>query len=384
MVTAMLRTSLCDLLKISVPIIQAPMAAATTPSLVAAVSNAGGLGSIGGAYIQPEQLREFIRAVRQLTTKPFAVNLFVPEPLAADADSFAGAEVARSTDVESSIISRVRTQMGLPRSVTGGTVPANFRPSFDEQLAVVLDENVPVFSFTFGVLDHAIVQRLKSNGTVVMGTATTVREARDLAQSGVDAIVAQGSEAGGHRGSAMTTPIHKATIGVMALVPQIASARLRIPLVAAGGIMDGRGLAASLMLEADGVQMGTAFLTSKECAWTDVQKQTLLQSTDEDTILTRALSGRTARAVENGLVRQFDGTRLQGPAWGLQERGLHDLHLSQMREITKLATDKSDADGMAMYAGQGTLLCRSASAEEIVTSTAREAVAVIEKIRGGR
>ncbi|HEY0639298.1 MAG TPA: nitronate monooxygenase, partial [Pseudonocardiaceae bacterium] len=221
---------------IRLPIVQAPMAGGmTTPELVAAVTEAGGLGSIAGAMLAPDELRAQIRRVRALTGGPFAVNLFAPLP------SPSGARVAEWSELT-----------GVP-----ATAPRPV-PVFADQLAVVAEEAVPVFSFTFGIppLDGLPA------GTLVVGTATTVAEAVALERAGVHAVVAQGAEAGGHRGAFLGPPGEQ-LVGTMALVPQVADA-VSVPVIASGGIMDGRGIAAARALGAAAVQLGTAFLACAE------------------------------------------------------------------------------------------------------------------------
>ncbi len=212
------------------------------------VSNAGGLGSIGATYSTPAQIHELSRAVRSLTTRPFGINLFAP----VSSDDPAG-------QVESAL-----ARLAPYYDELGVEMPRHLPPpawAFDEQLAAVLESGAAVFSFTFGLLPAAAMAAVRAR-MFVMGTATTVTEAVALARSGVDAVVAQGSEAGGHRGS-FAVPFEQALIGTMALVPQVVDA-IDIPVVASGGIMDGRGIAAALALGASAAQLGTAFLTSDE------------------------------------------------------------------------------------------------------------------------
>jgi len=287
-------------LGIEYPIVQAPMAGGpTTPKLVAAVSNAGGLGSLGAAYLSPETLREQEWEICDLTEEPFGVNLFVPS----------------SFDADPAMIERANALLGPYRKELGIEAPekiSSFAESFEDQLEVVLEERVPVFSFTFGSLGPELVGRLKENGTAVVGTATTVCEGLRLEEDGVDVVVAQGSEAGGHRGTFLGD-FKDALIGTMALVPQMVDA-LAIPVVASGGIMDGRGLAA-LVLGAEAAQMGTAFLACKESGAHPEFKRAVLKAAEDETAVTRAFSGRAARGVKNRLVLNRSGrTRGGTPA----------------------------------------------------------------------
>jgi len=241
-----LRTPVSDLLGTQLAIVQAPMAGVNTPELAAAVSGAGGLGSLGGAAMSPDALRVAIRRVRSLTPAPFAVNLFAP-PF-----------------------------------------------SSDDHYAVVLEEQVPVFSFTFGPVDPA---PFREAGIVVLGTATTADEAQAL---DVDVVVAQGAEAGGHRGTFLG-PFDEALVPLAELVPAAVAAVTR-PVVAAGGIMDGAGIAAALDLGAQGVQLGSAFLFTPECAapraWLDALRQ-------HETVVTPAYTGRPARAARTPFLEEL-------------------------------------------------------------------------------
>lgn len=254
----------------------------TTPALVAAVSGAGGLGSIAGAMLTPDALRDQIREVRGRTDLPFAVNLFAPLP--------------------------PPTNRGLARwaELSGVDVPAvpGASTSFADQLTVVVDERVPVLSFTFGI------PPLDGVDCFTIGTATSVAEARALADAGVDAIVAQGFEAGGHRGSFLTPPLE--AVGSLALIPQVVDA-VAVPVIASGGIMDGRGIAAARLLGASGVAMGTAFLRTTEAGTPAGYRAAL----DRPTTLTPVLTGRVARAVRTPLVDRLEASGQQPPDYPL-------------------------------------------------------------------
>lgn len=304
-------TKVSETLGIKYPILQAGMAGGvTTPQLVAAVSNAGGLGTLGAAYMSPEQILTAIREIRRLTTHPFAVNLFIPtEPIV-------------STETIEQMNQRLqpyRTELGIdspPRIV-------QYAESFAEQIQVILDEKVPIFSFTFGIPDSRTMQELKANETLVIGTATTFREALMLEQSGADMIVAQGSEAGGHRGT-FAVAFEEALVGTMALIPQIVD-RVNVPVIASGGIMDGRGIMASLALGASGVQMGTAFLTCTESGAHPAYKEAVLNSTEESTQITRAFSGRPARGIRNRFMADMQNVRQEIPAYPIQNVLTRDI-----------------------------------------------------------
>lgn len=310
-------TPLARTLALRLPIIQAPMAGgASTPRLAAAVSAAGGLGSVAGAMLQPDELRAAISQVRELTEAPFAVNLFAPLPAPSSQRVAAWARL------------------------TGVSPPEPPRAArFEDQLAVVIAERVPVFSFTFGIPPLADVD------AVTIGTATTAAEAVELEGAGVDAVVAQGYEAGGHRATFLG-PVDRSLMGTLALVPQVADA-VSVPVIASGGIMDGRGIAATLALGAQGVQLGTAFLCCAEAGTTPAHRRALSQ----DTIVTRVLTGRHARAVRTPLVDHLEASGLEPPDYPLPRFLLPET---------------------PMLAGQGAPLARSLSATELVATLAAE------------
>lgn len=277
------QTPLARTLRLRLPLVQAPMAGGiSTPRLAAVVSEAGGLGSIAGAMLSPDDLRAAIREVRALTSQPFAVNLFAPLP-------------PPSSD-------RVAEWTGLT-GTTGATPPSP--PRFDDQLAVVVEEHVPVFTFTFGIPPLSGVEAFK------IGTATTVAEAVALERAGVEAVAVQGYEAGGHRGTFLE-PVEHSLLGSMALVPQVVDA-VRVPVIASGGIMDGRGIAAALALGAQAVQLGTAFLRSAEAGTSDPHREAV----GRETVITRALTGRFARAVRTPLVDRLEQSGLEPPDYPL-------------------------------------------------------------------
>jgi nitronate monooxygenase len=338
-----------ELLRVEHPIIQAGMAGgATTPELVAAVSEAGGLGTLGAAYMSPDAIRDAVAEVRSLTGRPFAVNLFVPEPF--DPSLYDPREV-------NAPLARYREELGIevPEEV------GDFVQPFEDQLAVVLEEKVPVFSFTFGVPEEAQISALKKAGIVLIGTATTVREGLVLEERGVDAMVGQGSEAGGHRGT-FIGDFESAMVGTMALVPQLADS-LSVPVIAAGGIMDGRGLAAALVLGAEGVQMGTAFLPCSESGIHPKYKEAVLAAKSEETSLTRAFSGKPARGIRNRFIEEMEEQEV--PAYPVQN--------AYTKDIRAAAAKENRIEFLSLWAGQAAGLGRAVPAAEIVEGTAREA-----------
>lgn len=351
-------TRATEALSIKYPILQAPMAGGpTTPRLVAAVSNAGGLGSLGAAYLSPETLRKQVREIRSLTEGSFGVNLFVPLSFEANPER----------------IERANELLGPYRKELGIEAPekfSSFEESFEDQLEVVLEEQVPVFSFTFGSLRPELVGRLKENGAAVVGTATTVREGLRLEEDGVDMVVAQGSEAGGHRGTFLGD-FKDALIGTMALVPQMVDA-LSVPVVASGGIMDGRGLAAALVLGAEAVQMGTAFLTCEESGAHPEFKRSVLEAAEDETAVTRTFSGRPARGIKNRFLVEVGEYEGELPPFPVQNALTQDI---------RAAARKQDRpEFMSLWAGQAVRLALPTKAAELVRGVTEEAEVALREL----
>ncbi len=293
---------LCDLLKIDHPIIQAPMAGAATPALACAVSNAGGLGSLGSAEWAPDQVRAAADEMRAGTNRPFNLNFFIHD--------------APHTDP--AVLQHTRERLAPWYHKLGlGDPPAtlpDIGPGFDgAKLALVLDLRPPVVSFHFGAPGPAAVTALKQAGIRLLSTATTVAEARVLQASGMDAIIAQGYEAGGHRGAHHPRAPGDG-IGTLALVPQVADA-VTVPVIAAGGIGDGRGIAAAFALGAAGVQMGTAFLSCPEAGTDPARRARLRRAQDNDTMMSDAFSGRAARTLRSRYAEAMDATRAPLPGF---------------------------------------------------------------------
>lgn len=347
---------LTSLLQIEHPILQAPMAGAATPGLAAAVCNAGGLGALGSAEMSLEQVHAAANDLRGRTNRPFNLNFFVGDAPVTDP-----AVLARTRD-------RLRPwyqQLGL------GEPPEalpDLGPSFDDtRLALLLDLRPAVVSFHFGLPPAPALAALKSAGIVVISTATTVAEAVALETAGIDAIIAQGYEAGGHRGSHQPTAPAQG-VGTMALVPQIVDA-VRLPVIAAGGIGDGRGIAAAFALGAAGVQMGTAFLSCPE-AGTDPARRVLLSTaTETDTMVTDAFSGRSARAVRSDYALAMDRAREPLPAF-LQMYALSD----------PLVDARQDAVASFHLYGQAARLNRALPAADLLRLLVDEARATFGRL----
>jgi nitronate monooxygenase len=352
-----LRTALTELLGIEHPVIQAPMASAATPELVVAVSEAGGLGSLGSAMLAPDDLRSQVAAVREGTSKPFLLNFFAhePPPVAADAAQRARQRVAPLYD---------EFGLGEPPEVSVPPI------AFDgDRLEIALEARAAMVTFHFGLPGDAAVSALRDAGSRIAASATTVAEAKQLEQAGVDAVIAQGAEAGGHRGSFLV-PGDDGPVGTLALVPQVADA-VDLPVIAAGGIADGRGLAAVLALGAAGAQIGTAFLACPEAMVHPLHREALRAARAEGTTITRAVSGRPARTLRNRLTGELGTDPLPYPA-----------QLALTVPLAQGAAGQGSADFLPLWAGQGAPLAREMGAAELVRAIAAGAERVLGSLGG--
>ncbi|GAB3049225.1 NAD(P)H-dependent flavin oxidoreductase [Spirosoma pulveris] len=297
---------LTQILPVKYPIIQAPMLGVTTPDMVAAIADVGGLGSLPVGGLSPDRTAELIQLTKEKTEKPFAVNLFTHDTTTAVAQT-------QLDDIQQ-LLRSVHQELGIPfdpKSVSDFTFY-----SYKDQLEVLLVEQVRVVSFTFGLLEPHEIDRLKSQGCQLIGTATSVREAILLDQLGVDAIVAQGIEAGGHRGSFLTDEALP-QVGLIALLPQVVDA-VSVPVIAAGGLFDDRTIKAAFILGAAGVQLGSLFITSDESAASEAYKVAVLGSTDTSSALTKAFTGRWARGIKNGFMKRVEQSGISTPYYTYQ------------------------------------------------------------------
>jgi nitronate monooxygenase len=331
----------------------------STPELVSAVSKAGALGSFGFAYTQPEALQREAETVRALTHAPFNVNLFVSkQPEAVEAAAQRGALDA---------VTGYYRELGLPQPEP---VRQPYAPDLDAQLRAVEEIRPAVFTFHLGALAQAGVRRLQAQGVQVGGSANCIAEARNLEALGVDFIVAQGAEAGGHRGSYLRDP-YDSMIGTLALVRMIVHA-VKTPVVAAGGIMDGAGIAAVLALGAQAAWLGTAFVPCPESGAPPVHKDGILSSTDDGTLVTEKFSGKPARAIANRFVRE------------MHERSAPHLAFPAQNVLTgKLraaAAKAGNPDFVAMYAGQAAPLSRALPAAELVAALEAETLEALDRL----
>lgn len=353
-----MQASLTTRLGIDQPIILAPLAGGpSTPALAAAVTQAGGLGMLGAAYLSPTALRAELAETRRLTDRPWGVNLFVPATQA----------IVTQTQV---LLDTYRAELSIPLSPP---LPA-LAESFAAQLAVVLAARVPVFSFTFGIMAPEVIAALHAQGTFVIGTATTVAEGMALAAAGVDAVVGQGSEAGGHRGVFDSGQDEGAQIGTLALIPQLVDA-LPIPVIASGGIMDGRGVVAALALGASAVQMGTAFLASPESGANPAYKAAVLASKDAQTVITRVFSGRPARGLANRFAREMADLANELPPFPVLN--------AMTRDIRQAAAKQGRAEYLSLWAGQASALATARPAGDIVREIMEQVAQICQQLGSG-
>lgn len=336
--------------RLTIPIIQAPMLSATTDAIVLAVARAGGLGSLAAAGMTPTALTQAVKTIRAATDAPFAVNLFVLDPASPDAETVKAAmELLRPW----------REQFGLPAQ----SIPNQWAEPFLPQFAALVEAAPPAASFTFGCLTREQVTALKSRGTFVIGTATTVAEARAWVDAGADAICAQGIEAGGHRGTFLKS-VADSSIGTMALVQTIAAA-VDVPVIAAGGITTGAGVAAALSLGAAAVQIGSAYLLADEAVTSAPWRAAIERADDDPTRLTRAFSGRYARGIDNDFIRAMRPVEDTIAPYPVQN--------ALTQEMRAAATKAGVSAAISLWAGQAIKLVRPGSAETITKDLWRQA-----------
>ncbi|MHC2998218.1 NAD(P)H-dependent flavin oxidoreductase [Microbacterium sp. HJ5] len=340
--------TLPQLLGIDTPIVLGPFGGLSSIELTAAVSAMGGLGSYGLYGYSAERIRDTAAQLRAATDRPFALNLWLPagdEVTPADVDL--GPAIAAMAPLYEAAGAR------LPDA------PERFLPDVDAQLEAVLDARPAALSVVFGVPGPDLVAAARGRGIRIIGTATSVAEAVALADAGVDAVVATGAEAGGHRVSFLRRP-EDSLVGTFALVPQVADA-VDVPVIAAGGIADRRGVAAALALGAAGVQVGTAFLRTRESAATDAHRAAIASAADNDTVLTRALSGRLARGIPNRAMRDLEtsGIVLPFPA----QNWLTGIFRAE-------AAKRGDGELASLWAGQAAGLARADAAAEVFAELA--------------
>ncbi len=346
-----------DLFGIELPLIQAPMAGAQGAEMVIAVSEAGGLGSLPGALLTVEQMRSELGIIRQRTAKPIHVNFFCHTPPQPDAAREAGWKQRLETYYR---------EFGLDPAMP---TPAGIRAPFDDAFCTVMEEYRPeVVSFHFGLPARPLLDRVRAAGAKIVSSATTADEARWLEDHGCDAIIAQGYEAGGHRGIFLTDAIANQA-GTMALVPQVVDA-VSLPVIAAGGIADGRGIAAAFALGASAAQVGTAYLFCPEAKITPMHRQALANAKDDDTALTNLFTGRPARGIVNRLMREVGPLSTAAPAFPTAGGALAPLKAK--------AEAAGSGDFSSLWSGQAAALGRAMPAAEL---TRRLMAETAERIR---
>ncbi|QYX80102.1 nitronate monooxygenase [Streptomyces akebiae] len=359
-------SALTDL--VPLPIVQAPMAGGVSvPRLAAAVSEAGGLGFLAAGYKTADGMYQEIKALRALTSRPFGVNLFMPQPEhpGASTGSTGVADAAPPAAAAVEVYAEQLAGEATWYDAELGDPDSGRDDGYEAKLAVLLDNPVPVVSFHFGCPTPEVVDALARKGTLTLVTATSAEEAQAVERSGAHAVIVQGVEAGGHQGTHRDDPERdRAGIGLLSLVAQVREA-VALPMVAAGGIMRGSQIAALLTAGVSAAQLGTAFLATAESGAHAVHKQALTDPLFVRTELTRAFSGRPAR----GLVNRF--LREHGPYAPVAYPEVH--HLTS--PLRKAAAKAGDAQGMALWAGQGHRMARDMPAGELVEVLAAEIAA---------
>lgn len=344
----------CEAIHIRIPLLMAPMAGACPPSLAIAIANAGGLGGCGALLMQPDRIRAWAADVRAGSNGGFQFNLWIPDP-----------PPKRDIAAEAAVRRFLNDWGPEVPPEAGDATP----PDFAAQCEALLEAGPAIISSIMGLYPEHFVKRMKANGIKWFATATTVGEAKAAENAGADAVIAQGMEAGGHRGAFDAMKAEASLVGLFSLVPAVADA-VKIPVIATGGIADGRGVAAALLLGASAVQVGTAFLRCPEAkvssAWADALGQTL----PEQTMVTRSFSGRPGRSLATSYVRAASEPGAPLPAPYPVQRGL----TQKMREA---AAQSSDIERMQAWAGQSAAMARAEPAGEVVRKLWDDAQALL-------
>lgn len=350
-----------ELLDIEIPIIQAPMAGSGFGDMAIEVAEAGGLGSLPCATLTPEQVRTELGIIRQQTAKPINVNFFCHKPPKLDSTREAGWRKR---------LEPYYVEAGIDPNAP---IPTSNRAPFDDELCGLVEEFRPeVVSFHFGLPEQALLDRVKATGAKILSSATTVDEARWLEDHGCDAIIAQGFEAGGHRGVFLSDDI-STQVGTFALVPQVVDA-VKVPVIAAGGIADARGIVAAFVLGAAAVQIGTAYLFTPLARLAAPHRKALQGADAHKTALTNIFTGRPARGIVNRIMREIGPISDLAPAFPLAGGALAPLRSKTEKE--------GSGDFMSQWSGQAARLCRVASAGELTKTLAVEALAKFGKLGG--
>jgi nitronate monooxygenase len=352
---------LIDLFKTEFPIVLAPMAGVMDAELVIAVAEGGGLGSLPSAMLSPEKAREQVKIIRQRVKAPVNMNFFchTPAELSAEADARWKRRLAD-----------YYREYGLDPATP---VPAANRAPFDAAFCEVVEELKPeVVSFHFGLPEAPLLKRVKASGCLVISSATTVKEAVWLESHGVDAVIAQGAEAGGHRGMFLTENIGEQP-GTFALVPQVVDA-VKVPVIACGGIADGRGIAAAFALGAAGVQIGSAYLRCPESRVSAGGRKALAEARDDSTVITNVMTGRPARGIQNRVMGEVGPVSPDAPAFPHAATALGPLRAA--------AEKQGRVDFTNLWAGQAVALGREIPAAELTRDLAKTALARLKALAG--
>lgn len=346
-----------DLVKVEHPIVLAPMAGAIDFEIAVAVAEAGGLGSLPFATLNAEQARDQIAKYRARTSKPVNLNFFCHKPPALNNE-----REARWRDR----LKPYYQELGVDPAAA---IPTSMRNPFDDALCAIVEETRPgIVSFHFGLPEARLVKRVKDAGNVIMSSATTVAEARWLEARGVDVVIAQGFEAGGHRGMFLSDDLN-GQVGTFALVPQIVDA-VKVPVVAAGAVSDARGIAAAFMLGAAGVQVGSTYLHCPESKVTAIHRKVLASAQDEGTRVTNLMTGKPARGFINRVMREIGPISEVAPEFPLAQGALMPLRAK--------AEAAGSGDFSSLWAGQAAGLGRAEPAGEVTRRLAAEAQALLE------
>lgn len=348
-------TEITRRLSLRYPIIQGPFGGGlSTVRLAATVTNAGGLGSFGAHLLMPSQIDDTVRALRKETSGPFALNLWVSDREEEDAT------MSRTAFEEALKLFRpLYSELGISPPTYEAQAP---RPRFDEQMDAILEAQPPVFSFVFGIPSARVITACRERNIVTIGAATTVAEALAVEAAGVDMVLATGAEAGGHRPSFLRRA-EDSLVGTFALVAQVAR-RVRIPVIAAGGIANGNGVAAALRLGAQAAQLGTAFLACEESGAAPLHRDWLFSERAHDTVLSRGFTGRLARFIRNDFLERIARGEIPTLAYPVQDRF--------MGMVKRAAAAQQKPEFMSLYSNQAASLLRHRSASELMRSLVGE------------
>ncbi|MFS0752553.1 NAD(P)H-dependent flavin oxidoreductase [Oceanobacillus sp. 1P07AA] len=347
--------SFLEAIGIEYPIIQAPMAGGiTTPELVANVSESGGLGMIAAGYLNPNQLKVAIQEVKKRVDKPFGVNIFVPSDFTYSSQHVENMQLMMKSIYDELQLTDYKVKE-LPKFKDQQAI-------FEQHLQVILDEGIKVCSFTFGLPTEEQIKQLRQAGVYTIGTATTVREALIIQELGMDAAVMQGSEAGGHR-SHFLSSFEEGNIGLIALVPQ-AVEEIDIPIIAAGGIMNGRGIRACLELGAQAAQMGTAFLALKESGAQNLHKTAILNAAEDELVFTKSFSGKWARGIRNEFTEEMKSNEAMTLPFPIQN--------TLTQPIRKEAAKQNKAAYMSLWSGQAPRLATNVDVTTLMDRLIKE------------